>query len=264
MSLVPYPDLASLPEEARTAIEQAPVQLNIFKMMANAETCFIPLSRLGVSILSRQKLDPKLRELVILRVAQIEGGQYEWIQHVPIAISVGATQMQVDAIERNTIDPECFSDVERAAMRFTEEVVRIKMMHNVSGTTITQQAIAHFLGIGRFEYHLKKLRKALHTQCLRYMQGILQYFPPGTKVSRPQGGFVLWVELDRQLNAYRLYQEALKHNVSVAPGQLFSAQGQFGNCLRISYARPWDQEVEEGLRLVGKLVAAQTRTKTAR
>jgi DNA-binding transcriptional MocR family regulator len=148
--------------------------------------------------------------------------------------------------------------------RFTEEVVRIKMMHNVSGTTITQQAIAHFLGIGRFEYHLKKLRKALHTQCLRYMQGILQYFPPGTKVSRPQGGFVLWVELDQQLNAYRLYQEALKHDVSVAPGQLFSAQGQFGNCLRISYARPWDEEVEEGLRLVGKLVAAQTRIKPSR
>ena len=127
MSLVPYPDLASLPEEARTAIEQAPVKLNIFKMLANAETCFIPLSRLGVSILSRQKLDAKLRELVILRVAQIEGGEYEWIQHVPIAISVGATQMQVDAIERNTIDPECFTDVERAAMRFTEEVVnRVK------------------------------------------------------------------------------------------------------------------------------------------
>lgn len=148
--------------------------------------------------------------------------------------------------------------------RFTQEVVRTKMMHTVSGTTITQQAVAHFLSIGRYEYHLRKLRKALHTQCLRYLQGILQYFPPGIKVSRPQGGFVLWVELDRQLNAYRLYQEALKHNVSVAPGQLFSAQGQFGNCLRISYARPWDAEVEAGLKLVGKLVTAHTRAKPAR
>jgi DNA-binding transcriptional MocR family regulator len=145
--------------------------------------------------------------------------------------------------------------------RFIEEVVQIKMMHNISCTTITQQAIAHFLGIGRFDLHLKKLRKALHTQCLRYMQGILQYFPPGVKVTRPQGGLVLWVELDKQLDAYRLYQEALKHDVSVAPGALFSAQRQFGNCLRISYARPWDQDVEEGLRLVGKLVAVQTRTK---
>ena len=148
--------------------------------------------------------------------------------------------------------------------RFTEEVMRTKMMFNVTGTTITQRAIAHFLGIGRYEYHLRKLRKALHTQCLRYMQGILQYFPPGTKVSRPQGGFVLWVELDQQLNSYRLYQEALKHNVSVAPGQLFSVQGQFGNCLRISYARPWDGEVDDGLRTVGRLIAAQTRGKTGR
>jgi DNA-binding transcriptional MocR family regulator len=147
--------------------------------------------------------------------------------------------------------------------RFAKEVLRTKMMHTVSGTSITQQAVAHFLSIGRYEYHLRKLRKALHTQCLRYLQGILQYFPQGTKVSQPKGGFVLWVELDRQLNAYHLYQEALKHNVSIAPGQLFSAQGKFGNCLRISYARPWDEEVEAGLQLVGKLVTAHIRAKTS-
>lgn len=138
--------------------------------------------------------------------------------------------------------------------RFTEQVIRTKMMHTVTGTTITQQAIAHFLSIGRYEYHLKKLRKALHTQCLRYLQAIMQHFPENTKVSRPQGGFVLWVELDKKLNAYRLYQEALKHQIFVAPGQLFSARGQFGNCLRISYARPWDEEVEEGLKTLGKLI----------
>jgi DNA-binding transcriptional MocR family regulator len=138
--------------------------------------------------------------------------------------------------------------------RFIDKVVRLKLMHTVTGTTITQQAIAHFLGIGRYEYHLKRLRKALHTQCLRYIQGIMQYFPPNTKISRPQGGFVLWLELDKNLNAYLLYQEALKHQIAVAPGQLFSAQGQFGNCLRISYARPWDEQVEEGLKTLGRLI----------
>ncbi len=127
MSLVPYPDIASLSEEARNALAAAPVQLNIFKMLSNAETCFIPATRLGGAILSRQKLDAKIRELVILMVAKIEGGEYEWIQHVPIAISVGATQAQVDAIERGAIDSQNFSDVERAALRFSEEVVnRVK------------------------------------------------------------------------------------------------------------------------------------------
>ena len=138
--------------------------------------------------------------------------------------------------------------------RFMEEVLRLKFTHNVTGTTITQQAIAHFLSIGRYEYHLKKLRKALHTQCLRYMQGIMQYFPEDTKVSRPQGGFVLWLELDKKLDVYRLYQEALKHQISIAPGRLFSAQGQFGNCLRISYARPWDKDVEDGLKTLARLI----------
>jgi DNA-binding transcriptional MocR family regulator len=145
--------------------------------------------------------------------------------------------------------------------RFTKQVTLTKLMHTVTGTTLTQEAIAHFLSIGRYDYHLKKLRKALHTQSLRYLQGIMTWFPADVKVSRPQGGFVLWVELPRQLNAYRLYQQALKHQVSVAPGQLFSARGQFGNCIRLSYARPWDAEVEAAIKTLGNLIKGQIRVR---
>jgi alkylhydroperoxidase family enzyme len=123
MSLVPYPNIEKLPEEARNALAQAPVQLNIFKMMANAETCYVPLGRLGAAILSRQQLDAKLRELVILMVAKIEGGEYEWIQHVPIAHSVGVTHEQVEAIEQGAIDRPCFSEAERAVLHLTEQIV---------------------------------------------------------------------------------------------------------------------------------------------
>jgi len=123
MSLVPYADIAKLPQDVRTAVEQAPVQLNIFKMMANAETCFIPFTRLAGAILGRQKLDGKLRELAILLAVKIEGGEYEWIQHVPIAISLGANQAQVDAIANRKLDASCFSDLERVLLRFTEQVV---------------------------------------------------------------------------------------------------------------------------------------------
>jgi alkylhydroperoxidase family enzyme len=123
MSLVPYVDIAKLPEDVRNAVEQAPVQLNIFKMMANAETCFIPFTRLGGAILGRQKLDGKLRELAILHAVKIEGGEYEWIQHVPIAIALGATQAQVDAIAARKLDASCLSELERLVLKFTEQVV---------------------------------------------------------------------------------------------------------------------------------------------
>jgi len=132
MSLVPYPDQSTLCEEARDALAQAPVLLNIFKMMANADTCIVPVTRLGGAILSRQKLDAKLRELVILQVAHIEGGEYEWIQHVPIAISVGATQAQVDAIKGQALDSPSLTPLERLTLRFTEQVInRVKAEESI-------------------------------------------------------------------------------------------------------------------------------------
>ena len=123
MSLVPYPDIEKLNDEARGALAQAPVLLNIFKMMANAETCFVPFTRLGGAILSKQKLDGKLREMAILAVAKIEGGEYEWVQHVPIALALGASQDQIDAIAANTFGASCFNQAETTLLRFTEEVI---------------------------------------------------------------------------------------------------------------------------------------------
>jgi DNA-binding transcriptional MocR family regulator len=138
--------------------------------------------------------------------------------------------------------------------KFLEPVKQLKMMHTVSSPTLTQVAMAHFLSIGRYEYHLKNLRKALHTQSLRYIQGIMQYFPADTKISRPQGGFALWVELNQKVNAYKLYTEAMKHNINIAPGQIFSTSCNYSNCLRIGYGKPWDSDVDYGLMILGKLI----------
>ncbi|MEO6490702.1 MAG: PLP-dependent aminotransferase family protein, partial [Ferruginibacter sp.] len=138
--------------------------------------------------------------------------------------------------------------------KFFEQVRQIKRIHNISSPTITQAAIAHFLKNGRYEYHLKNLRKALHTQSLKYVQAIIEYFPLDTKVSRPHGGFILWLELNKKVNAFRLRTEAMKHKISIVPGNIFSAGSNYSNCIRISFGKPWSNEVEEGLRLLGKLI----------
>jgi DNA-binding transcriptional MocR family regulator len=141
--------------------------------------------------------------------------------------------------------------------RFIEKVKHLKLMHTVSGTTLTQVAMAHFLSIGRYEYHLKNLRKALHTQCLRYMQSIIQYFPDDVKLSRPAGGFVLWIEMNKKVDAYQLYREAIKYGISIIPGQIFSAGGDYRHCIRIGYGKVYDDTVDYGLKLLGNLVKKQ-------
>jgi DNA-binding transcriptional MocR family regulator len=138
--------------------------------------------------------------------------------------------------------------------KFLEQVKQIKRIHNISSPTLTQAAMAHFLQNGRYEYHLKNLRKALHTQCLRYMQAIIEYFPEDTKVSRPHGGFVLWVELNKKINDFKLRTEAMKHNISIVPGKIFSAGSTNANCIRISFGKPWDDDADYGLQMLGKLI----------
>ncbi len=138
--------------------------------------------------------------------------------------------------------------------KFLEQVKQIKRIHNISSPTLTQAAMAHYLQNGRYEYHLKNLRKALYTQCLRYLQAIIDYFPEDTKVSRPHGGFILWVQLNKKVNTFKLRVEAMKHHISIVPGKIFSASCNYNNCLRISFGSPWDDEADYGLMMLGKLI----------
>jgi alkylhydroperoxidase family enzyme len=120
---LPYVDPSAAPPEVRDALDRAP-PLNIFRMMANAETAFRPWLRWGAALLSDLELDPLLRELAILRVARLTPhADYEWVQHVGIAKAVGATDEQVAALQRGDAEADCFSDLEQLVLRFTTEVV---------------------------------------------------------------------------------------------------------------------------------------------
>ncbi|MGY4258718.1 alkylhydroperoxidase family enzyme [Bradyrhizobium sp. USDA 4516] len=123
MARLPLIDPETTGGEIRASFDRMPVKLNIFRMMAHAEANMIPAMRLANSILHKQKLSAVNRELLILQAAQLEGGAYEWRQHVPIALGVGVTQAQIDAVERGEYDDAAINAAERALLRFGREVV---------------------------------------------------------------------------------------------------------------------------------------------
>jgi alkylhydroperoxidase family enzyme len=124
MPLIPFADTDALPEKAKDAFDRLPRKLNIFRMWANAPDCFVSGMRFGGNILARQKLNAALRELVILLVARLEGGTYEWVQHVPIAEGVGCRKDQIAALEAGTLDASCFDEREKTLLAFSREVIR--------------------------------------------------------------------------------------------------------------------------------------------
>lgn len=124
MARIPYLEAEAASAPVREVFDALPVSLNIFKLVAHAETCFRPFVRFGGAILGRQKLSARLRELAILRVARLSHAEYEWVQHVPIARSVGASAAQIEALERDDAKAPCFDPLEQQVLRFTDEVVR--------------------------------------------------------------------------------------------------------------------------------------------
>ncbi|PYF72588.1 aminotransferase-like domain-containing protein [Pedobacter nutrimenti] len=136
---------------------------------------------------------------------------------------------------------------------FKKEISRLKLFHAISSTNITQQVIGDFLETGRYEHHLRKLRRALEINCRHYSRAIMDYFPEHTKISRPQGGFVLWVEFGKKIDTTQLYELAIRQGVSIAPGRMFSLQDQFSNCMRLNYGMPWNDKLEGALQRLGLL-----------
>ena len=133
MARLPYvtPEQTASPEVKQT-FAQLPTLLNVFKMMAHAETTFRPLVRLGSAILAQQKLPARLRELAILRVASLSPCRYEWVQHVSLAMLMGVTRLQVDAIEKGEIHARCFDETEQAVLELATELT-----HGVRGSDAT-------------------------------------------------------------------------------------------------------------------------------
>lgn len=123
MARISYPDLAKASPEVRDMLGRLPSPANIFNMMAHAETCLKPVMKLGGTLLGKLQLDPKLRELCLLHAVRLEGGDYEWEQHVPIALHLGCTEAQIAALKGGDDRAACFDARETAALRFTREVV---------------------------------------------------------------------------------------------------------------------------------------------
>lgn len=136
--------------------------------------------------------------------------------------------------------------------RYFNTLLQIKRYQVGFSPGITQQGVATFLANDRYELHLRRLRQTLKNNCQRYQQTIRAHFPPATRISEPQGGFTLWVEVDPAIDTIALADALIPDQISIMPGRLFSLQPQYTHCMRLSYGLPFDQRVEWGLQRIGK------------
>jgi DNA-binding transcriptional MocR family regulator len=141
--------------------------------------------------------------------------------------------------------------------RYLDQVRRLKFTNTLGTPVILQKTIANFLRDGGYDHHLRSIRRAYQNQLHLFSQAILRHFPAGTRLSRPQGGFVLWAELPARVDTHKLHLEALKRDIAIAPGILFSVKERYRNCLRINCGIPWSELIEQAVRTLGDLAQKQ-------
>jgi DNA-binding transcriptional MocR family regulator len=140
-----------------------------------------------------------------------------------------------------------------AAGRYAPLVQRLKMMSSLATALPPQLAIADYLAQGGYDRHLRQLRAALATERVRAGRLIERHFPSGTRVTRPAGGYFVWLELPESVNALALHHRASAQGISTAPGVLFSADRRFDHHLRLNVGHPGDTRIDEALRVLGEL-----------
>lgn len=135
-----------------------------------------------------------------------------------------------------------------------ERIEFLKYVTSIASPTAPQLAVADLLASGRYARYLREVRGRYASAVARMSDAVMQVFPEDTRISQPQGGFVLWVELPAGTDSFALVRRALRQGVSIAPGPLFSASGKFGNFIRLSCARTWDAQLERALLTLAKLL----------
>jgi DNA-binding transcriptional MocR family regulator len=140
--------------------------------------------------------------------------------------------------------------------RHMQGVLEHKFASTLCGPALPQAALADFLSSGGYDSHLRRIRRTFEDHIDQMIRCVERHFPGGTRMTRPAGGFVLWLELPKCIDTRALFDEALERGICFAPGDVFSASRRYRNCLRLSCGYKWAPRIEDGVKTLGELARA--------
>ena len=142
-----------------------------------------------------------------------------------------------------------------AGGRYRAAIALQKTITSGGTNPITQHVLAEYLESSAYERHLRTLRRSYERQVESMRAAVSRYFPAETRISQPQGAYVLWVELPESFDTTALYERAILEDLAFVPGELFSASGMYRNCLRLTCGNPHTLEIEDAIRRLGVLIS---------
>ncbi|MFT3800906.1 MAG: PLP-dependent aminotransferase family protein [Burkholderiaceae bacterium] len=140
-----------------------------------------------------------------------------------------------------------------AAGRWQDRVEMLKYSQSRFSEELAQVAAAQFMLSPGWPRHLHRLRERLARQRLAMADAVSAHFPAGTRLSLPDGGLLLWLQLPPPIDGHALFERALEHGIKLLPGAMFSNAARFDAFVRLSCGQAWSPTVDEALRTLGRI-----------
>lgn len=137
-----------------------------------------------------------------------------------------------------------------------DSIIKAQTYSSFSPASLSQYALSSYLESGHYDKHLRKIRATCKKNIEEITQLVKQFFPTGTRISQPKGGFILWIALPEGTNVNELQGLSLEHGINIASGAMFSNTCEFDHYIRLNCAIPVDDQVKQAVKTLGRL--AQT------
>jgi 2-aminoadipate transaminase len=107
-------------------------------------------------------------------------------------------------------------------------------------------------------------RRYVHSQIELYrrrrdvmLDALAEHFPREAVWTRPEGGLFIWATLPDYIDTTDLLARALRDNVAFVPGRAAYLDGRGGSSMRLNFSGVGDDDIDEGVRRIGKVVREQ-------
>lgn len=135
------------------------------------------------------------------------------------------------------------------------KVVIAKQASDLHTSSFAQQVAHRYLGSGRLAERVPVIRERYRERGRAMAAALERHMPPGTlSFNAPDGGMFLWARMSAGVDTARVVERAVRNGVVFVPGAPFYAERAEPNTLRLSFATPTPEQIEEGVRRLAEVV----------
>lgn len=136
-----------------------------------------------------------------------------------------------------------------------EQAARLKRAADLHANNLAQVALHRFLSSGAMEAHMNGLRRLCQQRADQVVLALQRHIPE-VRVNHPTGGLCLWARLVEGMSSEAVLEEALARGVSFMPGSWFAVNGSDDGSLRLCFADPPAQQLDEAIRRLAAAIEA--------